>query len=356
MPRITKKPAQHIPYARGFKRPSKQQQNVALGLTTNKAYKVEIERFFADLPFPASPDDWLAQYVEKGQTVEQFQSSTPWLSTRKIVRYRGNFDKTGKTMKTKYPNSKITIVEICMEEEEDHIKPDLESLCDYSASFLQVQVEKLPKIKIIRNGQKLSVHGHPDHKLQYREASGKIQLCCTSVLSLLREKMVPQTLCLVAVTMFDLYQDDSDLFIAGLAQGNRRVAVFSFCRYDPAFSFSSEFWFEHQTKNMDNNLRSKEIQARSSKILVHEICHLLGLDHCIHFACVMNGSGHLAEDYSQPHHLCPVCLRKLALLTGLNEMDRYQELELLYRQMGLGEEETWCRDRVMTLDTGSASG
>lgn len=350
MPRITKKTVKSIPYARGFKRPSKQQQNVALGQTTNNAYKVDIDNFFTDLPFPTSPDDWLAQYVEKGQTVDEFLASTPWLSARKIVRYRGNFDKGGKTMKTKYPDSKITIVEISMENEEEHIKPDLESLCNYSTSFLQVPVEQLPPIKIIKQGQKLSVQGHPGIKLQYREASGQLQLCCSSVLSLLREKMVPQTLCLVAVTMFDLYQDEPDLFVAGLAQGNRRVAVFSFCRYDPAFTFSSEFWYEHRIKKTNRNLRIKEIQARSSKILVHEICHLLGLDHCIHFACVMNGSGHLTEDYSQPHHLCPVCLRKLALLTGLNETKRYTDLVSEYRGMGLGEEESWCRNRARSIE------
>lgn len=355
MPRITKKTVKSIPYARGFKRPNKHQQRVAVGHTTNNAYKVDIEIFFADLPLPTSPDDWLAQYVEKGQTVEQFKASTPWLSTRKIVRYRGLFDKSGKTMKTKYPDSKIVIVEICMESEQEQIKPELESLCKYSSSFLQVPVEKLPPIKIIKEGQKLSVQGHPNHKLQYREAAGKVQLCCSSVLSLLREKMGSQTLCLVAVTMFDLYQDEPDLFVAGLAQGNRRVAVFSFCRYDPAFTFSSEFWYEHSIKKTNTDLREREIQARSSKILVHEICHLLGLDHCIHFACVMNGSGHLTEDYSQPHHLCPVCLRKLALLTGINETDRYRELASVYRAMGLREEEGWCRDRAAALDIESVA-
>ena len=289
IPRISKKTVKAIPYARGFKRPSK---------TTHNAYKKEIDNYFHDLPFPTSPDVWLAQYVEKGQTVDDFTESTPWLSNRKMVRYNGQFDKSGNTMKTKYPGSKISIVEMRMENQEELIKPDLDSLCNYSSSFLQVPVEQLQPIKIVRQGQSLSVEGHPSHRLQYREAGGKIQLCCSSVLSLIREKIGSRALCLVAVTMFDLYEDEPNLFVAGLAQGNRRVAVFSFCRYDPAFTFRSEFWYEHSIKKTNTNLREKEIQARSSKILVYEICHLLGLNHCIHFACVMNGSGHLAEDYS----------------------------------------------------------
>ena len=69
MPRMSKKTVKAIPFARGFKRPNKKQQNVAIGHTTNNAYKNRIDSFFHDLPFPTSPDDWLAQYVEEGQTV-----------------------------------------------------------------------------------------------------------------------------------------------------------------------------------------------------------------------------------------------------------------------------------------------
>lgn len=38
---------------------------------------------------------------------------------------------------------------------------------------------------------------------------------------------------------------------------------------------------------------------RSCKLLVHEIAHLLGVDHCIWFSCCMNGSGHLSEDFGE---------------------------------------------------------
>ena len=33
------------------------------------------------------------------------------------------------------------------------------------------------------------------------------------------------------------------------------------------------------------------------QVTVHELLHLLGLDHCIYFACLMNGSGSLDEDH-----------------------------------------------------------
>ena len=40
-----------------------------------------------------------------------------------------------------------------------------------------------------------------------------------------RAAKLPDALCVVGVTMVDLYQDSPDLFIAGLAQGNTRLAV-----------------------------------------------------------------------------------------------------------------------------------
>ena len=58
---------------------------------------------------------------------------------------------------------------------------------------------------------------------------------------------------------------------------------------------------------------------RCCKLLVHEIGHLLGVGHCIHYACCMQGSGHLLEDFEQPSFLCPVCKppRCLLLAPGL---------------------------------------
>jgi hypothetical protein len=50
---------------------------------------------------------------------------------------------------------------------------------------------------------------------------------------------------------------------------------------------------------------------RAGKLVVHELAHVYGIDHCIHYHCVMNGTGHLVEEFSAPAHLCAVCLRKL---------------------------------------------
>lgn len=55
--------------------------------------------------------------------------------------------------------------------------------------------------------------------------------------------MPDDALCLIGLTPYDLYGDESDLFVAGMASGNRCVAIFSLLRYDPALAFSKEFWY-----------------------------------------------------------------------------------------------------------------
>jgi archaemetzincin len=67
---------------------------------------------------------------------------------------------------------------------------------------------------------------------------------------------------------------------------------------------------------------------------------MFGLQHCIYYKCVLNGSNHLKESDSRPLHLCPVCLRKLQYSIGLEVVTRYRNLLRFYRKVGLGTE---CR-------------
>lgn len=51
--------------------------------------------------------------------------------------------------------------------------------------------------------------------------------------------------------------------------------------------------------------------SRVARTTVHELGHCFCLDHCVYYACVMQGTAGLAEDAKQPPYLCPVCLKKL---------------------------------------------
>ena len=105
--------------------------------------------------------------------------------------------------------------------------------------------------------------------------------------------------------MSDIYEAGPDLFVAGMAAGLHRVAVFSFCRYNPKIEFSPEFWYKIKKKKnkSSGNENRKLVLVRSCRLLVHEIAHLLGVAHCIYYECCMNGSGHLEEDFRRVNYV-----------------------------------------------------
>ena len=154
----------------------------------------------------------------------------------------------------------------------------------------------------------------------------------------------------MALTMSDLYDTNSDLFVAGMAAGNHRVGVFSLKRYDPTVTFASDNWYDIITGHVTNKEEQKTVLLqRSCKLLVHEIAHIFGIDHCIWYSCCMNGSGHLAEDFRQSMHLCPVDLRKLQTLIGFNVLERYQKLKEFFTKHKLETEREWTLKRIEFL-------
>lgn len=176
-----------------------------------------------------------------------------------------------------------------------------------------------------------------------------------SIHGLLQQQIADDALCLIGLTMVDLFEDETDLFVAGLAAGNQRVAVFSFARYDPSLSFSTEHWYDICPSKQLDPLKKKElVLQRSCKLLVHEIAHLFGVDHCIWYACCMNGSGHLAEDFAQPIYLCPVDLHKLQQLCGFDAVDRYQKLLEFFKKHGMEEETRWFESRLAFITESEA--
>ena len=135
---------------------------------------------------------------------------------------------------------------------------------------------------------------------RYHEGSNHSQLCVTAILSLLKKVVPNDARCLIALTMFDLYGNDTDLFIAGLAMGNCRVAAFSLYRYDPYLKFNESDWFCCQLKTeiateIQTIQRRQMLLLRACRLLTHEICHLFGIAHCIYYSCLMNGSGDLGK-------------------------------------------------------------
>ena len=51
----------------------------------------------------------------------------------------------------------------------------------------------------------------------------------------------------------------------------------------------------------------------------HEFGHILSMDHCRKYECLMNGANHLEESDLKPFDLCTNCLPKMAMALNLNE-------------------------------------
>ena len=184
----------------------------------------------------------------------------------------------------------------------------------------------------------------------------------------------------------DIFEDEDDDFACGRAYGGSRVAVVSTARYDPRLDGRSgverlHAWpashckayvsshTEQSTKGVSKRVkractspsvsRSGEYESTALRAAVaahhlqqtllnedtpdaciltglwlgrvcrtasHELGHCFGIDHCVYYACVMQGTTSLAEDARQPPYLCPVDLQKILYATKADATQRYGKL------------------------------
>jgi archaemetzincin len=151
--------------------------------------------------------------------------------------------------------------------------------------------------------------------------------------------------------MVDLYPDESWNFVFGQASLRHRVGVYSFARYDP--QFYGDGAPSHSERPADATRgggltpgKQKLMLRRSCKVLAHETCHMFGIQHCIYYCCLINGSNHLAESDARPLHLCPVDLRKLHHSVGFDVVERYRRLREFCKEAGFDDEVQWLTKRL----------
>jgi archaemetzincin len=263
---------------------------------------------FQPLPAPG-PADWLSNHPEAGQTFEQFVLSRP---NRPDSRRRklylqpiGSFSHAG--------------------------APRLDELVRFAAAFFSIEIATLPPIDTAQ-----------EHVGSRRNPSGgQTQLLTTDLLGLLQKHLPADAFALLGITMTDLYPDPKWNFVFGQASPRDRVGVYSFARYDP------EFYGGPRVADLH-----KLMLRRSCKVLAHEASHMFGIEHCIWYRCLVNGSNHLDESDARPLHLCPVDLRKLQWSIGFDVAGRYQRLLEFERAAGFSDEVNWIQKRLEFIQSG----
>jgi len=142
-------------------------------------------------------------------------------------------------------------------------------------------------------------------------------------------------LCLLAVTMEDLYPQESWNYVFGQASLKARVGVYSLVRFFPAF-WGEQWSAAAEQKGLKRGLAT----------LVHESGHMLGVRHCQMYECVMNGSISLAESDRRSVHLCPECLKKFRWNIGFDVAGLYEGLRKFYAAHGMAAEAAWVDKRL----------
>lgn len=346
------------------------------------------KKFWDSLPSPMDETAWLAHVNEEGQTFQQYVSAT----TLRSGQFRPN---------TNHLQTKIYILPIVDHEDVPSwptTGPDLQGLAAWMSAFFSRDVEILDFVTLRphlqddtrkrKAKQKIVWQAKDDERLlagRFCEDTGRYQTHVEGLLCALsgqREEgsyggtSLQDAFSVVGVTMCDLYSGATDLFVAGMAAGGSKVAVLSFARYHPMLKMCPEKWQDYgYTKRSssysyfeDNKPRpvtspdvsevalpaqaQAEYFRRAGKLLIHEMCHVYGIDHCIHYHCLMNGTAHLVEDFASPCHVCCVCLRKLQFRLGFDIKKRYQDLHDIFRDFGMKEQVKWTARKLACISEG----
>jgi archaemetzincin len=271
----------------------------------------ELQRAFDPTDFtPAGkprPGDWRAEHPEKPQTFDQYIRSQPNVPTdrRKVIYLLplGEFA----------PGA-----------------PAMPALAAIVHAYFTLEVRVLPAVPIA------------DVKARTRQHDGARQLLAPEVLAWLTKRIPDDAYAVMALTMTDLYPEDSWNFVFGMASFTERVGVQSFARHDPAF-----FGQAHEAGWEKLALR------RATWTVVHEVAHMFGLAHCAHYQCAIAGSNNQDESDRAPLHPCPVCLHKLQWAIEFDPAAREEALAKTLGDLGIADEAAWSARRAQWIRTGS---
>jgi archaemetzincin len=259
---------------------------------------------------PPRPGDWMARFHERGQSFDEYVASRP----------------------TQRQGARDTIVLQPLGAFRRTDRSRLQELAVFTAAFFDTRVRLAPGAPLPKAGRRVR-----------RGTNGPwVQHHTGGILNwLARSKLPPDAVCLLAITMEDLYPEPSWNYVFGEATLDNRVGVYSLARYQAGF------WGERETGE-----RRALATLRSYKVLAHETGHMFALHHCRRYECVMNGSNSLEEMDRAPVEPCPVCLEMLQYNLRFDIRARYRRLMTLYERGGLTRERDWIKARLERIGCG----
>jgi len=247
--------------------------------------QVQGDEAFTRLGEPA-PGDWLWHFREPGQTLEEygFQAVNRKTSERSTLHLQ--------------PFTDLSLVQLGV----------VEPMRDHTAIFFDSETVLLPPRRPERSWLN-------EWRGQYN---------ADRIVSRLARQVPPGSLGLFGLMGSDLYGLELN-FVFGEALLEQRAGIYSVHRFG----------------------RQREaLLRRALKLSAHEIGHLFGMQHCVFYDCVMNGTNSLVETDRRPLHLCPVCLAKLHWNLRFDPAKRYRALAAFYREQGLLPEARFAEARA----------
>nr|XP_020658043.1 archaemetzincin-1 isoform X1 [Pogona vitticeps] len=194
--------------------------------------------------------------------------------------------------------------------------------------FLGLRVKCLPSIPVS------SIHCCYRHN----QDSDRVQLHTDGILNFLKNNKPMDALCVLGLTLADLYPCETWSFTFGKFLPGQEVGVCSFARFSGDFPqvgctiLNPSPWRQEVHDEAVEQARNQTLlfnmleMLQCCKVTCHEICHLIGLGNCRWLQCIMQGALSLDEVLLRPLEPCPICLRKLQYVVGFKLIERYRKL------------------------------
>ncbi len=204
--------------------------------------------------------------------------------------------------------------------------PELPAIAAVLAAFFATPVDTLP------------VEAFPATRIPGRVRAGRSQYDARALLDRAAVRLPEDAHGMLALVNVDLFVFNEQDHAYGWSTLHDRLAVVGFSRLDPG---------AHGDLALED--ASGALLRRGLRVAVHEVGHMFGLGHCQLFRCAMNGIADLEELDATPLRLCPLCLRKLHIVTGLDPRARDAALLRVFTNLGIAEEARWVAERARRL-------